>query len=106
MGYHSTLTRTRDAGSFSLLAVGDTPTLYGSPDDSDGGAIYNDDTLRDDHITITITANDAGFDGGGIYDGGGVVDVPADPATLTDSTVFGNEPDNCGPANSVMGCFF
>ena len=101
------------------------PTLYGDPDNSDGGAIYNDDdlyladsgflanstggnggaiytdgTLRGDHITIT--ANAAGFDGGGIYDGGDVVD----PAALRDSTVFGNQPDNCAPTGSVAGCFF
>jgi predicted outer membrane repeat protein len=101
------------------------PTLYGDPGNSDGGAIYNDDdlyladsgflanstggnggaiytdgTLRGDHITITANAADS--DGGGIYDGGDVVD----PAALRDSTVFGNQPDNCAPTGSVAGCFF
>ena len=112
VGYHSTLTRTWNAGSFSLLLVGATETSVftvinvnftngGGHDLDYGGAIYNDGTLRGYHITIT--ANDAGYLGGGIYDGDGV--VVAGPATLTDSAVFGNLPDNCYPFGSVQGCF-
>ena len=64
-----------------------------------GVGIYADGTLTGDYITIT--ADDAGFDGG-IYDGGGVVD----PATPSDSTVLGNQPVNCAPTGSVTGCPF
>jgi len=92
------------------------PTLYGDPDDSDGGAIYNDgdldiansgflanstggyggaifteDDLHAGHITVT--ANAAGFDGGGIYND--------ETVTLSGSMVFGNQPDNC---YDVPGC--
>jgi predicted outer membrane repeat protein len=93
------------------------PTLYGDPDNSDGGAIYNDDDLditnsgfagnstggyggaiytEDDlHAGhITITGNEAGFDGGGIYN-------DDETADLSDSAVFGNQPDNC---YDVPGC--
>ena len=75
VGYHSTLTRTRDAGDFSLLTVGDGGAIYNDGDmyvsDSGfldnstggyGGAMYTDGTLKGDHITIT--ANVVGFDGG------------------------------------------
>jgi predicted outer membrane repeat protein len=59
-----------------------------------GGAIYSDDDLHASHITVV--ANAAGFEAGGIYNGedGNV--------TLLDSTVFGNQPDNC---YEVPGCF-
>jgi predicted outer membrane repeat protein len=109
----------------SSFTWNEAPTLYGSPDDSDGGAIYNDDYLDiansgflanstsgygggiyNDGLLfgddITITANDAGFDGGGIYTGS----YGTDPAALGDSTVFGNQPDNCVPAGSVTSCSF
>jgi predicted outer membrane repeat protein len=109
----------------SSFTWNEAPTLYGSPDDSDGGAIYNDDYLDvansgfladstggygggiyNDGLlfgdSITITANDAGSDGGGIYTGSyGTV-----PVALGDSMVFGNQPDNCVPAGSVTSCSF
>jgi predicted outer membrane repeat protein len=94
------------------------PTLYGPPDSSDGGAIYNDDDMDITHSGflansaggyggaiytqgdlhaghITVTANAAGFDGGGIYN-----DYDH-TANLSASAVFGNHPNNC---NNVPGC--
>ena len=75
VGYHSTLTRTWDAGDFSLLTVGDGGAIYndghmyvsdsGFLDNSTGGyggAMYTGGTLKGDHITITANVADA--DGG------------------------------------------
>jgi hypothetical protein len=93
------------------------PTLSGAPDNSDGGAIYNEDEMDLDHSGflanstdgyggavyteyklhaghITVTANEAGFDGGGIYN-------DDETASVADSLVFGNQPDNC---HDVAGC--
>ena len=95
------------------------PTSYGNinPDDSYGGAIYNDGDMYLDNsgflgnstggyggaiyteddlhaAHITITANAAGYEGGGIYNDDETVHVFA-------STVFGNQPDNCF---DVPGC--
>ena len=95
------------------------PTSYGNinPDDSYGGAIYNDGDMYLDNsgflgnstggyggaiyteddlhaAHITITANAAGYEGGGIYNDDETVHVLA-------STVFGNQPDNCF---DVPGC--
>ena len=69
------------------------PTLSGDPDNSYGGAIYTE--LGDLHAGhITVTANAAGFDGGGIYNWEAT-------ATVSGSVVFGNHPDNC---YEVSGC--
>ena len=57
-----------------------------------GGAIYTEDDLHAGHITVT--ANAADFDGGGIYN-------DDETATLFDSVVFGNQRDNC---YDVSGC--
>jgi predicted outer membrane repeat protein len=96
------------------------PTLWGDPDNSEGGAIYNDDNMQladsgflgnstggyggaiytedDLHAAhITVTANEADFDGGGIYNDG-----DSYTADLYNSTVFGNQPNNC---SYVDGCF-
>jgi predicted outer membrane repeat protein len=93
------------------------PTLYGDPDNSAGGAIYNyyhltitdsgfvanstggyGGAIDNENYTyaghITVTANAADFDGGGIYNDDETVD-------LFGSTVFGNNPDNC---YEVRGC--
>jgi predicted outer membrane repeat protein len=93
------------------------PTLYGDPDNSDGGAIYNDDDLditnsgfagnstggyggaiyTEDYLDaghVTVIGNEAGFDGGGIYNDDETVH-------LSGSTVFDNHPDNC---YDVTGC--
>jgi predicted outer membrane repeat protein len=93
------------------------PTLSGDPDNSSGGAIYNDYDLditdsgfvanstggyggaidNEDHLTawhITVTANEADFDGGGIYN-------DDETTSLFGSFVFGNQPDNCF---DVQGC--
>jgi predicted outer membrane repeat protein len=94
------------------------PTLSGDPDNSYGGAIDNEHDmyltnsgfvanstggyggaiyteLGDLHAGhITVTANAAGFDGGGIYNWEAT-------ATVSGSVVFGNHPDNC---YEVSGC--
>jgi predicted outer membrane repeat protein len=93
------------------------PTLSGDPDNSDGGAIYNDDDLyllnsgfagnstggyggaiyTEDYLDaghVTVIGNEAGFDGGGIYNDDETVH-------LSGSTVFYNHPDNC---YDVTGC--
>jgi predicted outer membrane repeat protein len=95
------------------LKIADSGFLANSTG-GDGGAIYTHGTLRGNHITIT--ADHAGSDGGGIYNDGGLDLGPlrgasdrredGNSATLIDSTVFGNQPDNCAPAGSVTGCFF
>jgi predicted outer membrane repeat protein len=93
------------------------PNPYGDLDNSDGGAIFNDEdmylansgfvanstggnggaiyTQADLHAgRITVVDNAAGFEAGGIYNND-------ETATLLDSTVFGNHPDNC---YEVRGC--
>jgi predicted outer membrane repeat protein len=95
------------------------PNPYGDLDNSDGGAIFNDVDMylansgfvanstggnggtiytQDDlHAgRITVVDNAAGFEAGGIYNNDETV-------TLLDSTVFGNQPDNC---YEVPGCSF
>jgi predicted outer membrane repeat protein len=56
-----------------------------------GSAVYPDGDLQAGHITVT--ANAAGFDGGGIYND--------ETVTLSGFMVFGNQPDNC---YDVPGC--
>jgi predicted outer membrane repeat protein len=95
------------------------PNPHGDLDNSDGGAIFNDEDMylansgfvanstggnggavytQDDlHAgRITVVDNAAGFEAGGIYNNDETV-------TLLDSTVFGNQPDNC---YEVPGCSF
>jgi hypothetical protein len=69
------------------------PTSVGNmnPDDSYGGAIYTEDDLHAAHITVT--ANAAGYAGGGIYNDDETVH-------LFGSTVFGNQPNNCDYVNN------
>jgi predicted outer membrane repeat protein len=57
-----------------------------------GGALYIDDYLDARHITVT--ANAASDGGGGIYNDDETADV-------TNSMVFGNQPNNC---HDVPGC--
>jgi hypothetical protein len=60
-----------------------------------GGAIYTEDDLHAQHITVTANAvNDPSGDAGGIYNYEGT-------AVVTGSAVFGNQPDNCF---DVPGC--
>jgi predicted outer membrane repeat protein len=78
-------------GSLDLTDSG----FLANSSDGYGGAIYNDDTLTARHITVT--ANAAGYEGGGIYNDDETV-------TLTDSTLFGNHPDNCYPVGTIADC--
>jgi predicted outer membrane repeat protein len=57
-----------------------------------GGGIYTDDNLHASHITVT--SNAASEDGGGIYN-------DDETAIVANSSLFGNQPDNCF---DVPGC--
>jgi predicted outer membrane repeat protein len=89
-------------GVFTDLGIDFTltsSTFSGNKASSDGGAILNG-AAGDTILTITrttITANTAGANGGGIDNVQGTV-------TLTHSTVTGNTPGNCAPANTIAGC--
>jgi predicted outer membrane repeat protein len=60
--------------------------------DGHGGAIYTEDVLRARYITVI--ANHADFSGGGIYN-------DHETAAVSDSLLFGNQPNNC---HEVSGC--
>jgi predicted outer membrane repeat protein len=88
VGYHSTLTRAQDAGSFSLLTVGcgsgDLKVINvnftdGGGNDGYGGAIENDGGTL--HVEGGIFSdNEAGAYGGAIYNDG---DMTVSNATFT-----------------------
>ena len=89
VGYHSTLTRARDAGGFSLLEVGceagDLTVINvsftdgGGYDVGKGGAIYNDGGTL--HVTGgTFSDNESNNEGGAIYNDG---DMTVDNAAFT-----------------------
>jgi hypothetical protein len=62
-----------------------------------GGGVYNQGSL--DASSTKITGNRAVGGGGGIFDDGTEATV-----TLTHSSPTGNEPDNCEPLGSIIGC--
>ena len=116
--YGGAIENDRDASvEGSTFTWNKAPTLSGAPDNSDGGAIYNDHYLylansgflgnstggyggaiytegNLDAGYITVTANAAGFYGGGIYNDDETV-------TLSGSNVYDNQPNNC---NNVPDC--
>ncbi len=67
-------------------------TFLANSTDGHGGAIYTDDDLQASHITVT--GNGADRSGGGIYN-------DDETAAVSDSTVFANQPNNC---QDVSGC--
>ncbi len=62
---------------------------------SNGGGISNEGTLSVDQGVIT--ANLAAINGGGIFENGGT-------ATVTNSNIRRNVPNNCFPLGSVLNC--
>ena len=94
VGYHSTLTRTRDAGSFSLLTVGGCTHIIPSV----ASATFDDGNCGDLTV-INVNFTDGG--GYGITQGGAIDSDGTLTAQGGTSAVFGNQPDNC---HHVPGC--
>lgn len=74
-------------------------TISGNHASEYGAGIYNGTDLY--AVRSQITRNNAGSGGGGIYD---VNDEYGSTATLTNSPVVDNKPDNCEPLGSIPGC--
>jgi polymorphic membrane protein len=77
-------------------------TLTGNTSGGYGGAITNSADPQSpaanlDLTGTTIQGNTASTDGGGIYNDQSNVG-------LWESTVQDNQPDNCAPVNSILGC--
>jgi hypothetical protein len=95
VGYHSTVTRTRDAGSFSLLTVGGCTHIIPSV----ASATFDDGNCGDLTV-INVNFTDGG--GYGITQGGAIDSDGTLTAQGGTSAVFGNQPDNC---HHVPGCW-
>lgn len=110
------------SGGLTAMSVRDTGFQGNSA--RDGGGIYSGPLGSIDFTGSTISGNFAGAYGGGVYNqsymsaaytgivgntaataGGGIYDdgSPA-TATLTNSPVLVNKPDNCEPPGSITGC--
>ena len=112
VGYHSTLTRARDAGGFSLLEVGceagDLTVINvsftdgGGYDVGKGGAIYNDGGTL--HVTGgTFSDNESNNEAGAIYNDG---HMTVNNGTFTDNLAhYGGAIYNDGVA-SIGGSSF
>ena len=80
---------------FGSVSFG-TSTVTGNQAGTDGGGVYNVGTMTAGSCRLTHNRAAAG---GGIYDGPG-----PDTVTLTRSPVRYNTPDNCEPACSITSC--
>ncbi|MGQ4416602.1 nitrous oxide reductase family maturation protein NosD [Streptomyces sp. SAS_269] len=75
-------------------------TVKGNTASTQGGAIYNGGTVTLTHSTVERnTAQGGPGSGGGIYQ-----QSSSATATLNNSRVRKNTPDNCAPSGSVPGC--
>ncbi len=77
--------------------------LIGNHASANGGGIELAGT-EDEDLTVSgtkITINSAATGGGGIYDHDSGAPVTT---TVTDSAIFGNQPDNCEPFGTITGC--
>jgi predicted outer membrane repeat protein len=112
VGYHSTLTRTRDAGGFSLLKVGceagDLTVINVNFTDGGGYDVGNGGAIDVQHGALHVTGgiftgNESDDVGGAIYNHG---DMTVDNATFTDNLAhYGGAIENDSEA-TIWGSTF
>ena len=79
----------------AILKVSDGQ-VSGNSATTNGGGIANQGSIT--MVEGVVTSNTAGGTGGGIFEDAGT-------ASVTNSTIRGNNPNNCFPLGSILGCF-
>ncbi len=117
-----------DGGGIENAASGDIvvsgSTISGNRATADGGGIDSEGFFSSLSVTASaISVNHAGASGGGIYNqggadltgtpvlrntaargGGGIYDDVGATVSMATSAVLRNQPDNCEPLGSILGC--